>query len=402
MNSQSYKTISNLEIEENYAPTTRSKWRTPLIICTIISATAILALIFQAQHATSFSDPYMAASKGRAESNCADCMSICDNPAYSKTTLKAAYEDSFIALMKDTKHQKKFEASDVIVVEDNFYAVCDNSWAIEKLSDQLIPFSDANIQIGEPEIDGKPDSGYEAIFHDDATDIFYVVRESVPVDLATKKKSRYHAIVEELRISDNKYSLINECIAELEFEGESKGFEGAVGLKSASGELYMLGLCEGNHCKEGKEGKDKGHGLAVLMRKDTSAKLGDYTCVWKTQRFLKIPDVADFQDYSALSITAEGRVAITSQEESQVWIGHLTHVRNGVFDPEKSEFSTSKMHVYNFPRDTNCEIIYCNIEGIHWINDELLVAVSDKMKKGGKQDFRCLNKDQSIHVFVLP
>jgi hypothetical protein len=58
--------------------------------------------------------------------------------------------------------------------------------------------------------------------------------------------------------------------------------------------------------------------------------------------------------------------------------------------------------VYNFPRDSNCEIQYCNIEGISFVDDNLLVAVSDKMKSGGKQPFRCLQKDQSIHTFVLP
>ena len=36
------------------------------------------------------------------------------------------------------------------------------------------------------------------------------------------------------------------------------------------------------------------------------------------------------------------------------------------------------------------------------LGEEMLVAVSDKMKGKGRQPFRCLAKDQSIHVFVLP
>ncbi len=129
-----------------------------------------------------------------------------------------------------------------------------------------------------------------------------------------------------------------------------------------------------------------------------------YTCVWRTLRYLVIPPEANFQDFSAISINTAGRVAITSQEESQVWLGFLSHVNpeDGTFDEKNSEFTTEKSVVYDFPRDTNCEITYCNIEGIHWMNNEMLVGVSDKMKKGGKQDFRCLEKDQSIHVFVLP
>jgi hypothetical protein len=53
-------------------------------------------------------------------------------------------------------------------------------------------------------------------------------------------------------------------------------------------------------------------------------------------------------------------------------------------------------------KNVNCEKVYCNIEGVEWLNDEMIVAVSDKMKGKGKQDFVCFDKDQSVHVFVLP
>ena len=32
--------------------------------------------------------------------------------------------------------------------------------------------------------------------------------------------------------------------------GDSKGFEGATSLRGTDGVLYVLGLCEGNHCAE--------------------------------------------------------------------------------------------------------------------------------------------------------
>ncbi|CAE7785986.1 unnamed protein product, partial [Symbiodinium microadriaticum] len=284
----------------------------------------------------------------------------------------------------ESKHQKKFEASDVIVVGDYFYAICDNSWAIERISTQLTPYSAYNVQVGDPDRESE-DSGYEAIFHDDVTNTFYVVR------------------VEEVRIDGNDYEVLRSCPSEMEFSGSSKGFEGAVGLKDAKGELYMLGLCEGNFCDEGKRGRVKGHGEVVLMQfvDGTKDNVGaHHGCMWKTIRYLKIPATAHFQDYSAITINRNGRVAVASQEESKVWLGQLTHVDNGVFDPVKSEFVDEK--VLNFPRDSNCEVVYCNIEGIHWVSDELLVGVSDKMKSNGKQPFRCLEKDQSIHMFVMP
>ena len=43
--------------------------------------------------------------------------------------------------------------------------------------------------------------------------------------------------------------------------------------------------------------------------------------------------------------------------------------------------------------------------GIHFVDGaagQLLVAVSDRMKGRGRQDFRCLEKDQSMHLFSLP
>jgi hypothetical protein len=215
--------------------------------------------------------------------------------------------------------------------------------------------------------------------------------------------------VEEIRITGDDYDVLRTCPSEFEFAGSSKGFEGAVGLKDAHGKLYMLGLCEGNFCDEGKRGRVKGNGEVVIMELvegDTGTQDeigGKHDCMWKTIRHISIPSSADFQDYSAITINSKGRVAITSQEESQVWMGTLTHTENGVFDPQKSEFTDDESNkILNFPRDTNCEVVYCNIEGIHWVNDELLVGVSDKMKSRGKQDFRCLEKDQSIHMFVMP
>ena len=356
--------------------------------------------------------------------------SICDAPTYSQTTLKTAYENSFIAMMKDTKGQKKFEASDIIMVDNDFYAVCDNSWAIEKISKQLIPFSESNVQIGNPSRE-KEDSGFEAIFHDAQTNLFYVVRESVLLATGSEEDSHrkeYHAVVEEIRLLSASlygtadYTVQRKCVSEFLFAGDSKGFEGALGLRSSlDGELYMLGLCEGNHCAEGKRGRDKGNGRIVILRLKEFPLLpggggegeGEFPCAWVVHRTIDIPASARFQDYSAISIrSSDGTVAITSQEESQVWIGKLSHYNSladsakvggmGTFNPDKSELLEEGAVVYDFPRDTNCEVVYCNIEGIHWVNDQLLVGVSDKMKKGGKQDFRCLEKDQSIHVFVLP
>jgi hypothetical protein len=238
--------------------------------------------------------------------------------------------------------------------------------------------------------------------------VFHLVRESVDLN-DDDDVSQFHSVVEEVIINEDEsdYTIGNQCVSEIEFDGKSKGFEGAVGLKSADGTLYLLGLCEGNNCKEGKAGQDRGNGKVVLMKKVNNVQglVGGYTCQWKTVRVMNLPKSAKFKDYSAISINPEGRVAITSQEDSQVWISQLTEFKNGFFDPELSEFDDKKAKVYDFPRDGGCNVVYCNVEGIHWFgsgNKYILVGVSDKMKSAGKQDYRCQEKDQSLHFFNLP
>ena len=124
-------------------------------------------------------------------------------------------------------------------------------------------------------------------------------------------------------------------------------------------------------------------------------------------RTLELPSSVMFVDYSALAVHHSTQaVAVTSQENSQLWIGSLSGGSDGEFDPATAEFAGGK--VYDFPRDANCNLQYCNIEGIHWVEGggpgtpQVLVGVSDKMKSKGKQSFTCGPKDQSVHLFALP
>jgi hypothetical protein len=322
-----------------------------------------------------------------------DCES---DSSYSKHTVKTAYELPFAALFDDNKGQKKFEASSVTMVDGSVYSVCDSSFAISKFDDRLLPFSEDNKQIGSPERDGDVESGYEAIFHHEG--LFYVVRESVlhhyhdeddevneeedEESIKAGKKHSFRAIIEELVLGDDDYTVQSECSSEFEFEGTSKGFEGAIGFPDASGELYILGLCEGNHCSEERKA-DAGHGRVVMMKKNTIPDPnvpGELNCVWETVRVVHIPKSADFIDYSDIDIASDGRVAITSQENSSVWIGAAVGIDNGVIDPDVFEFVKDSGVTYQFPKSNDCHTIYCNIEGIHWMNNEMLMAVSDKMK----------------------
>lgn len=323
--------------------------------------------------------------------------SECEDGDYSKRTVKTAFELPFAALFKDTKGQKTFEASGLTIVENKVYAICDNSWAISKFDDSLRPFSEANKMIGDPNRVPDEDSGYEAIFHDDGT--FYVVRESVKlVDEGSEKKS-YHAVIEELSLGDDDYTIVDQCPTQFEFEGDSKGFEGAIAIHDSNDELVVLGLCEGNYCSESRK-HEVGHGRLIAMKKKVES---DGSCTWATIGTVKIPKTAQFRDYSAITMNDKGMVAISSQEESQIWMGQMLGLNDdGKYDMGAIEFDRDVGSIYSFPKSTGCHTIYCNVEGIHFMNDEMLMGVSDRMKKGGKQDYRCFNKDQSIHAFVLP
>jgi hypothetical protein len=46
------------------------------------------------------------------------------------------------------------------------------------------------------------------------------------------------------------------------------------------------------------------------------------------------------------------------------------------------------------------QLIYCNVEGIQWIDDVRFVIASDKAKK--TQPLKCVSKEQRMSIFALP
>ena len=83
-------------------------------------------------------------------------------------------------------------------------------------------------------------------------------------------------------------------------------------------------------------------------------------------RTIEVPEEAYFQDYSAIAVHQPSQsIVITSQENSQAWIGTLEGAADSLFDPLTAEFGEGK--VLDFPRNDDCEIQHCNIEGIHFV-----------------------------------
>ncbi|KAF4638415.1 hypothetical protein TGRH88_060230 [Toxoplasma gondii] len=402
----------------------------------------------------------------------------CRGRNYLSHTLRLAHEQSFFSLFANTQGMAKYEASDVIGVDGSLYTVFDSSYAIGHTSYTLRPFDDTNYLIGNPKRTGDEDSQWEAITYDEVTKRFFIVREAIVMEEhtpwtptttssaapneqkeaaaapspskkagkvhksktanhggkdeaeparsaevetrgATKnagKLEHYHAVIEEVEISEKSYKVVQACRTEFSFSAQNKGFEGVISLRDTNGKFFLLGLCEGNYCKGGAKGRKRGNGRLVLMEKVEAAGTGEQ-CIWTTVRVLHLPREVAFTDYSSIAVRGS-HLAITSQEDSVVWLGKFnmpedkpnhsdggTGVEASVDAPKMLLTDPAALEVVpggqvlNFPRDEQCNIIYCNIEGIAFAG-RLLVTVADKVKAW--QDPRCMATDQRVHAFVLP
>ena len=157
------------------------------------------------------------------------------------------------------------------------------------------------------------------------------------------------------------------------FQSANKGFEG-LAHRRHQGREHLYALREDNSRSSGKR----------RGRIDVFARAAGGP--WKLSRSIDLPKDARFKDYSALAIRKD-RIAIASQESARLWVARL--------DGRTHKVIAGSGKVYRFP-DKN----YRNVEGIDWLAEDTLIAVSDRMKTG--QPARCAKKDQSIHVFRIP
>lgn len=87
-----------------------------------------------------------------------------------------------------------------------------------------------------------------------------------------------------------------------------------------------------------------------------------------------------------------GKLAIVSQEDAAIWIGD--------FDIDALDFKSNEGEIYHLPRDNDCRVVYCNAEGLQWLDNYRLLVASDKAKS--RQPFWCDAHDQAIHIFAFP
>lgn len=157
------------------------------------------------------------------------------------------------------------------------------------------------------------------------------------------------------------------------FQKANKGFEGLAHARHKRQE-YLYALREANYRSSGKR---RGR-IDVFARTSRGA--------WQESHRIDLPKEARFKDYSALAIR-DGRIAIASQESARLWVARLDMQTHTVIPGSGS--------VYRFPAKS-----YRNVEGIDWVSDDTLIAVSDRVKTD--QPAKSANKDQSIHLFRIP
>jgi hypothetical protein len=157
------------------------------------------------------------------------------------------------------------------------------------------------------------------------------------------------------------------------FEKANKGFEGLAHARH-QGREHLYALREANvQTSKGRRGR-----IDVFVRKGAGP--------WTPSHTIELPKEARFKDYSALAYRAH-RIAVVSQESSRLWVARM-HDKTHTLIPGSGV-------VFKFPDKR-----YNNVEGIDWLSEDTLIAVSDRMKAGQRR--RCGRTDQSIHIFRIP
>jgi hypothetical protein len=265
---------------------------------------------------------------------------------------------------------KRWEASGVLVKDRHYFVVFDDRVEIARISDDLLQ-NDSNGLFGV----GHADYGFEGITYNADKQRFYLL-----VEARKPAKGCYKALVVECY---REFRYVKERSIEFTFESGNKGFEAIVRVQRNSKDC-LLALCEGNKCKGGHKGRKLGGGRVLLFKKEKKR--------WLHSRTIKLPRSVPFVDYSGMSIDG-GHVAIVSQVNSMLWIGHL----------DEADWSwRDEGQLFEFPRSTDGSILYGNIEGVGWITPTRIVTVSDRRKKTNQPDKELSKKDQSIHIFEIP
>jgi uncharacterized protein YjiK len=284
---------------------------------------------------------------------------------WAETFLTVVDEAKLYYLLPNMNKKANLEASGVAVKDQRFYVIFDNMTDVAVIA--RMAKNDPKNHLQKLAIEAGLLTDFEGLsFHPKTQHLFVLNETQAQGDAFEGGVFEYdsHGL--------KKYSALPYRLLD-----ENKGFEGISVVNSPAGD-FLLAVCEGNQCEKDPEGQQAGHGRMVVFKDQNGA--------WVYQQTIELPETVQFIDYAGLAID-NNRIALVSQESSALWLGKI--------DTEKWQVGEGK--TYSFPRDAANEVIYCNVEGIAWLDEHRLVAVSDQRKKSSQPE-RCKAKDQSIHM----
>ena len=264
----------------------------------------------------------------------------------------------------------RLEASGVLAKDGLFYVIFDNLPHIARIGPELSPAAAANAVIRQKK---GHSGGFEDIAYDAWRGRFYVLIESLPRDHRT-----YMAKVQE---HDAYFGYLGQAWLDFPFDRPNKGLEGLACVRRGE-QIYLLGLCEGNRCRAGAEGRIPGGGRVHVFQRGHRQ--------WERVGKIRLPETVRFEDYGGLAVAGD-RIAVISQESSALWVGKLAPAGWQVSGPGTC---------YVLPRGADGGIVYGTVEGVSWMAADQLVMVSGKAKP--EHEALCRDKDQSIHIFRIP
>jgi hypothetical protein len=274
------------------------------------------------------------------------------------------------------------EASGVLVDDGQLYVIFDNTPDIAVLSPELDPAGDNRLIVQDPTLR----TGYEDIARDPVSGHRYVLIEALP------RGDGWQAVVEEF---DPDFGHLGSSWLDFALPSVNKGLEGLTCLQR-DGETYLLGLCEGNLCLSGKQGRVPGGGRIQVFRRGGPGGRQGGRRHWRQVATLRLPASLMFVDYSSLAVRGD-EITVVSQQSSALWVGRL--------EPDRWEIADAGA-TYSFPRRPDGEVVYRTVEGVSWLGPRRVVTVSDKDDKDDKDDGERAgaptDKEQMVHLFDLP
>jgi len=276
--------------------------------------------------------------------------------------LELIREEKLYRLIPGKKKSSRLEASGVALIDEKTALVIFDSLNLVARIDLSLKPGKRNRLFATPSIG----EGFEdiAIDHEGGR-IFCIIETMEDTD------GKYRGFVSEY---DHEGRMQRCERLETAFTSPNKGFEGLAFLRRG-GEQLLYAMCEGNLCTDAKSG---GGRIQAFTRTREGA--------WEWSHGVMLPESVDFEDYAGMSYR-NGRLAVVSQASSRLWIGGV--------DEDARKIVKGSGNVYRFPAKG-----YCNVEGVAWLSDDMIVAVSDQKKK--RQPDVCAKKDQSIHIFRIP